>query len=363
MPQLSAPRRALGANLATEHAKMPNTTTLSSLSSWARTIKSALDAEGVDSLKLLGQAGLDPGQLSDPNARYPLSATTRLWELAIAATRDPAFGLKVSAHVQPTTFHALGYSLMASTSLKEAFERLLRYFHIVTNAGEISFEKRDHCYRFAIRQADSDSPPAMESQEAFLAVNLRLCRALSEHRFDPLQVYLRRSKPADSGLFEQVFNAPIAYGSERIAMDLDIGAVEATQPFANPELARHNDTILQKHLAQLSSDPLSQQVHNCIGELLSEGEPSQDKVAKRLNMSQRNLQRKLSEAGTSYSQILDKTRQTLAGEHIHNPEYSIGEIAFLLGFSDTSSFARACKRWTGMSPSQWRGDHKKPWNN
>ena len=62
---------------------------VSSLSSWVRTIKLALDAQGLDGMALLQQAGMDADVLADPNRRVPLAATTRLWEIAIDATADP----------------------------------------------------------------------------------------------------------------------------------------------------------------------------------------------------------------------------------------------------------------------------------
>ncbi|PTT95173.1 AraC family transcriptional regulator, partial [Pseudomonas sp. HMWF031] len=81
-----------------------------SLASWTRALRKQLDALGLDSTALCRQAGLDPQLMDDPNARYPLSGTTRLWELAVQASGDPAIGLRVSRFVSPTTFHALGYA-------------------------------------------------------------------------------------------------------------------------------------------------------------------------------------------------------------------------------------------------------------
>ena len=94
-----------------------------SLASWTRALRKQLDALGLDSIALCQQAGLDPNLMDDPNARYPLSGTTRLWALAVQASGDPAIGLRVSRFVSPTTFHALGYALVASGSLREVFEQ------------------------------------------------------------------------------------------------------------------------------------------------------------------------------------------------------------------------------------------------
>lgn len=325
-----------------------------SLSSWARTIKLALDQQGIDSLSLFQQAGLDPKVLNDPNGRYPLPGTTRLWELAIQASGNEALGLIVSRYVQPTTFHALGYSLMASASLKAAFERLARYFRIVTDAGGLEFEAKAQGYCFRMTPQAGEVQPSPAALDAFMAVNLRMCRALAGRDFKPLRVRLQRPEPADRSPYEQLFQAPIAFGADETAMDFARAPMEATLPQANPELARHNDEILLRYLARHGHDNLAEQVRACIVDSLSQGEPAQEQVARQLNMSLRNLQRKLKESGTSYSQILDQCREELARSYLLDASYSVGEITYLLGFSDTSSFSRACKRWTGLSPSTFR---------
>jgi len=79
------------------------------------------------------------------------------------------------------------------------------------------------------------------------------------------------------------------------------------------------------------------------------------RVAELLNLSRRTLQRRLEDEGTSFKAVLDDTRRELANRLIHDRLMTLGEIAYLLGFSETSSFSRACRRWTGVSPSQLRG--------
>src|SRR5690606_11981190 len=109
-------------------------TEASTLASWTRAPRRQLAAHGLDSAALCREAGLDPALMDDPNARYPLHATTRLWQLAVAASGDPSLGLHTSRHVAPTTFHAMGLAVMASGSLREVFERIVRYTQVVSAA-------------------------------------------------------------------------------------------------------------------------------------------------------------------------------------------------------------------------------------
>jgi AraC-like DNA-binding protein len=324
------------------------------LTSWAKAIRKALDAAGVDSARLFAEAGLDMAKLDDPNARYSVAATTRLWRLAVAATGDEAFGLTVARHVNQTTFHALGYSLSASASLREAFERMLRYFRLVTDAAELSFTVENERCALSLSPLASATPPAPEAMDAFALLIVRLCRGLYRRDFSPLQVTLCRPMPGNIAAFERSFRAPISYGAAANTLWFERAAFERKLDGANAELARHNDEVAVRHLAQLDKQNLHARVHAALIEQLPQGEPSEERVAAALHMSPRNLQRKLAEEGSSYSALLNDTRRELALSYIRDPQYSIGEITYLLGFADATSFSRAFKRWTGQPPSQYR---------
>lgn len=331
---------------------MPHEAT--SLTSWARCIRAALDERGIDGLALIREAGLDPALLADNNARYPLAGTARLWQLAVAACGEDAFGLTVGRYVNHTSFHALGYSLLASATLKDAFERLVRYFRIVSDAAELRFERHGEIYRFSIEALPGDQQPAAESLDALLSVLIRLCRFLHGPGFRALAVRLRRPAPADTLPYERVFKAPVEFAASDNAIDFERASLERPLASANPELARHNDAVIARYLANFETRNVSGRVHAALVDTLPHGEPSQDAIAARLHMSSRNLQRRLAEEGETYKEILNRTRQDLALSYIRDPAYSVSEITYLLGFSDTSSFSRAFKRWTGRSPRHFR---------
>lgn len=326
------------------------------LTSWAKAIRKALDVAGVDSARLFSEAGLDSAALDDPNARYSVDATTRLWRLAVAATGDEAFGLTVARHINQTTFHALGYSLTASNTLREAFERMLRYFRLISDAAELTFELDGDRYRFALCPPENGPRPAPESLDAFTFLVVRLCRGLYRREFSPLAVSLQRPLPNNIAAFERAFRAPLKFGQPQNAIWFARDVFEQKLEGANPELARHNDEIVVRYLAQMQKQNLRARVHAALIEQLPQGEPSQEKIAAALHMSPRNFQRKLAEEGTSYTELLSDTRRDLALSYVRDASYSLGEITYLLGFSDASSFNRAFKRWTGQAPSAYRSE-------
>lgn len=324
------------------------------LTSWAKAIRKALDATGIDSAALFGEAGLDLAALDDPNARYSVAATTRLWRLAVAAAGDDAFGLTVVRHVGQTTFHALGFSVLASSTLREAFERSLRYFRLVTDAGDLSFAPDGAHYRLTLHTPATGPQPAPEAIDAFALLFVRLCRGLHRREFSPARVALQRPAPLNLAAFERAFRAPLQFNAAENALWFDRAVFEQPLAGANPALARHNDEAVLQELARLPQQNLRTRVQAALIQQLSLGEPSQEQAAAALYMSLRNFQRKLADESTSYTALLNETRQKLALSYVGDARYSLAEITYLLGFADASSFNRAFKRWTGLSPSAYR---------
>lgn len=321
------------------------------LGTWVKAICRALEAAGCDSTVLLCEAGFDLKALDGPTVRCPLTQTARLWGLAVAATGDPAFGIKVASHIKQTTFHALSYGLSASSTLKEAFERVQRYCHVASDAIEYEFSRRGSEYHFVIEPA---GPVADESVDALVAAYLRMCRSLIGHDYSPLRIEFRRARPARLEDFERLLRAPLQFGAAQTRLVFDCEAIERPLDGGNPELARHNDAIALQYLAQIERDNLQGRVRDALTQRLAHGEPSQEEVAELLNMSARTLQRKLGDGGTTYKEILDETRRVLALAYLSAPRHSVSDVTYLLGFSAGSSFTRAFRRWTGQSPSDWR---------
>ncbi|EXF91177.1 AraC family transcriptional regulator [Pseudomonas fluorescens HK44] len=325
-----------------------------SLASWTRALRKQLDALGLDSNALCLQAGLDPQLMDDPNARYQLSATTRLWELAVEVSGDPAIGLRVSRFVSPTTFHALGYALVASGSLREVFERIVRYHQVISDALDLELTRGEDRYCFTLKVPEGSPAPAREAIDAFAAIYVRTCRNRLGRDYAPLAVYLRRPEPVDPKQWHAVFRAPIFFAADEDRLEFSIEDFESHLDDANPELAEHNETVLKRALTQLRLLTWERKVLDAIEAQLPEGEPSAERIAETLHLSLRSLQRHLADEGCRFDTLLNECRENLALLHLRDPQCSLSEISYLLGFADTSSFSRAFKRWTGMTPGQFR---------
>ena len=176
----------------------------------------------------------------------------------------------------------------------------------------------------------------------------------------PLQVNLQRPKPPCARDFIDVFGPNIQYGAPHNRLSFDRALVEAPLCLANPELARLNDQTVIDYLARYDGESISMQVRAKIIELMPDGRPGQEAISESLHLSLRSLQRKLQNEGTSFTMLLNETQQQLAIQYVRESHRSIGEITYLLGYSEPGSFTRAFRRWTGKSPLQFRGHRQVP---
>ncbi len=331
------------------------------LSSWTQVLVAALNEWGLDVDPLLVAAGIDPASVSEPGRRFPLEATTRLWQIAVEETREESLGLWVSKFSNHTTFHALGYAFMASRSLRDAMERVVRFNATVSDVAEVSFMHRDGTSVLSWYLQPGTQQPATEAMEAVIAAILRACRRLKGAQFSPERVRLTRPEPGNPQPFYDFFRCPLEFNHP--GYELEFRTAELEQPLAggNEELARSNDKVVENYLARLEIGSVATRLRTLLATELPSGVRSHDDYAGILGMSGRSLQRKLSAEGTSFNQVLSETRCDLARSYLSEPVGpSLAEVAFLLGFSDSSSFSRAFHRWTGVSPSAFVAGERQP---
>ena len=328
----------------------------SALSSWVLLIARAIDSYDCDSAELFARVGLDHSRLRNPSARFSYPAVTRLWSLAADVTGDPCFGLTVASFWHPTTLHALGYSWFASNTLEEAYQRLRRFSRFINTAanGVLRAEKSADSYCLILDPSRMNIAPAAVSIDAALAMLLNMSRASYGPDFRPLRVSIQHQEPARPARFNDLFGAPVSFSQPQNALWLDPAMVSKPLATANPELARVNDLVITDYLAKLDRNDVTTQVRSKLIERLPSGQFSEQGIASSINVSKRSLQRKLRLQGQSFSKLVESTRRELSKDYVRDPQRSLNEVAFLLGFAEPGNFSRAFKRWYGKSPSQFR---------
>jgi AraC-like DNA-binding protein len=322
------------------------------ISSYTVAIARALDASGVDSKRIFAAMGIPLGVATDPMTRLPAATMTRLYRACVDVTNNPYFGLTVAKHIHLTHLHALGYSLAASGTLMDFCRRLERYFRLVSQVAKANLSQDDE---HVLMRFDHLLELCGETEDAFFGFLIRTMRLLYKQEFKPVRVELCRPMPHEGAApYEALFRSPVLFGQASSLLVFDKADVMQALSGSCPELAQVNDNIIISYLARLDKSDVITGVTQKIIEFLPDGDCTRDKVASALHMSPTKLQLKLSQRGTYFQQLLDDTRKELACSYLSQASRPVTEITFLLGFSDTSNFTRAFKRWTGLSPTDFR---------
>lgn len=327
---------------------------LTGLASSTQIFRRLLDIHGLDADRLLRIAGIDVELPADSNARIPVRSIDAVLVHAAPFIPDEAWGLKAAQCWHPGNLGVLGHALLASSTLRTALTRVVRYWRILGERASAHVTDNADGLRFVYVLSDAD--PAVESvlPDCVMSVALDMCRTNAGEEIRPLRVSLKRSHPVDPRPWNSFYGCAVEFDAVENEFTLSREIIDRLLPASNRSLAGIFDTLLTEQLAKLSAGDVVSRAKAVFIEQLASGEPSGEDIARRLHMSRRTLQRKLAEAETTYQRLVDDTRREMAMRYIDNGAMSITDITFLLGFSGQSAFSRAFKRWTGLSPTDYR---------
>lgn len=315
------------------------------------------EGKGAARAELLAASGIDATVLADPDRRVPMAAYVALMHAAQRLTGDPALALHFGAADDMAEFSVVGLVSNAAADMAEAIEQLNRYGQLVIEveldgAERFRLEPRaEGVWAHDARRNPNAFPELTESTFARMTAG-----ALRQFGRSPARlVRVTHPAPGHAALYEQTFGAPVEFGAERNEMLIDpawLAMPVARAPrYAFGILARHADALLAELAA---SHGLRGRIEAELLPILHRGSPAIAAMARQLGLSRATLYRRLKAEGTTYEQVLDDLRRRLALDYLTARRASIHEIAYLTGFSDPAAFSRAVKRWTGLSPSQFR---------
>ena len=309
----------------------------------------------VDPAEVFLAAGLDPEPYRDPDSRIGLEEVAKLWAQCERLTNNPCIAFEVGMAMRPATLHALGYAWLASRTLRDALLRLSRYHRLLSTAFEAHIEEHDDVLDLVL---DRSPEWPQQGMDCMMAGAVTMCRDISSDEFKPLRMQMKRERPPCADRLQVHFGCPVEYAAARDCISFRRDEALRALPRQNPELARANDDVALKYIAQMDREDVLSRAKLELIDLLSDGEPVRVSLAQRLNMSERTLGRRLSERGVSYRALLDGVRKELGVAYMDASRHAVTEVAYLLGFSDQSNFARSFRRWTGQTPSQYRAERK-----
>jgi AraC-like DNA-binding protein len=312
-----------------------------------------IESYGKDPDPLVRKLNLDLKLAEDPNARIPYAKVEELWKEMIKLVNDPCVGLKAAILWHPSSEGALGYAWLASSSLRAAFERLIRYLRVITEGVECRTEEKNgefsiiHCF-------NKEALDIAQITDAHMGILVALCRINYGQNLNPVSISFTHPAPEQPGEYFAFFRCPVIFDAPDNRITLTQEVVDKQLPSSNPLIAQLNDKVMINYLAKLEGDNIIERIKAIIIDQLPSGTVTDSSVAEALYMSKRTFHRRLQQEETTFRIILNELRQELADKYIKDSSLNLNEISFLLGFSEISSFSRAFKRWTGSSPSAYR---------
>jgi AraC-like DNA-binding protein len=313
---------------------------------------------GLDRAALVESASVDPTQLSEPDARLPSSSADAIWAAAVVASGDPCLALHAAEALPFGAYRVIDFLTANAATLGEGLERVAAYFPLIDPRGRVVFEREVDSVAVTFESVDGRPLPAPAVEYTFAALLLRSRDGMGID-WRPLGVELTSPLPhaAIAAELARVFRVAPAHAALRDRM------LVSTSDWARPnaggdrglfEVLDRHAAMLVAELPALGSTALVRDLREAVGAELRGGDPTLERVAARIGMSGRTLQRRLDEHGLRFGELVDEVRAAMAKAYLQDRQLALCEIAFLLGFADQSAFGRAFKRWTGVTPGRWR---------
>jgi AraC-like DNA-binding protein len=318
-----------------------------------------MQRQGVAPETLLGHAQLSPDALHQRDQRIAASAYLTLLGESVRQTGDDCLGLHLGESVRPGYYGVLGYLVMSCATLADALHRQARYASLVGNLGLVILDDepaRPGCEALvAQRWQPLLAQQQRQLSEETLAGWVSFGRWISGLDIAPTEVRFRHSAPADTTEHARIFRCPVLFGQPDNALVFPRRLLAAPLNQADAQVRGMLDAYADRLLAELrQGNSVLDRARLELARQLPERGPNLEAIAAALALSPRTLQRRLREGGLSFSQLVDETRQQLVLHYLRDPALELAEIAFLVGFSEPGSLARAFRRWTGTSPGEYR---------
>lgn len=319
------------------------------------------EALGVPREDLLTAADLDEAALADPDELVPYETLIGVWSVLLARFPGEPLGLRYAEVVPMTIFGALGYAMAHCHSARRALQAYLRFQSLLDPYIEVKTVEDAGRVRIVV-----DHEPRVRAMPEVMEM---MIGAMHRHAVELVFGSLETPPPGLEVAFshppqhpEAVYagffgRVPVRFEAGWNGTELDAHLLDLPIPAADPGLGRHLVANLETQLAArpLAASPsTADRVRQRIEASLADGAPTQAEVAEALDMATRTLQRRLEADGTAFSAVLDDVRRSRAELLLMQPNLSVSEVAYLLGYSEPRAFHRSFRRWTGASAGAWR---------
>lgn len=313
---------------------------------------------GHDPAPLLQRYALDASRLAEVGARLSIPRYMHLGHAAIELSGEPALGLRMGQLSRLAQAGLAGVTAAQAPNVGEAARTLLRFepLYAANYRGRSRFLEDSQgawlCF-YSISPYNGYNRFVVDSLLAGWLAQLSslIGKPLQAERMD-----IEFTAPSYASQYQLLCSSPVHFGAASNQLRLNRATLELANPQHCPSTWQHLLQLCEAELAQRTRvRSLGERITHLLGPLLNGGrEPDLEEVAQHLQLPTWTLRRKLADEGTRFRNLLNDTRRDLAETYIRDTELAFGEIAYLLGFASAEAFQRAFKRWTGLTPGEFR---------
>lgn len=313
----------------------------------------AMQGAGVKPAKVLRAAGLSSTLRLDASATFSTAQLFAIWKAFESLANDPAASLRLLEGADRGGHQPAFISALYAADFRDAIGRIEHFKRMGACEVFRTEETRDTSMIIKEWPFATEPEPAVSVDLSFIFL-LDLGRRGSGRRIMQRRVELMRTGPCDSEPAEY-FGGPIAFGSARNAIVSHRDDLALPFPGHSPEFLDLVTPGLAAAFAEIQdSSTISDKVKAVLKRSLASGRPEVALVARELGMSERTLQRRITQEATTFRALLSEARRELSQQLLGDPAIQIEEVTCLLGYQDTTSFYRAFRDWAGVSPGEWR---------
>ncbi len=311
-------------------------------------------AYGISEQEALQNTGLGPVHLEGSSTNINGLQFIRLVKNTYSMANNSAMPVHYGLHISIATHGMLGFGLLSSATIGDAFDLALRFYKTIFSILTIDKEVENNTTRFIFDyEVDLQGIEPIVTEGIFSGL-LSISRFVMGYPVVPHSLCFQHAKPEHAHLYSEVFDVTPKFKCQNNEIILDQETLNLALPAYDPQTRKMAEQQCEAAL-QTMEDMYS--LPEKIKQLIKSNPrplPSLTQVAESFNMHPRTLGRRLKNYDTCFKDLLDEVREDLAMKYLADPKMLIDEIAYLLDYQDTTSFYRAFKRWTGASPGQYR---------
>jgi len=316
-------------------------------------VPALLREHAADPVPLLAEFGLEPADFEDPENRIRYLTVTQLLERCTEVTRCPHFGLLVGQRAGTSALGAVGFLMQSSPTVRTALEILVRNLWVHSPSVAATLVEDGSFATLAVTFQGSGLEGLVPYLDMGNAIICNIMRGLCGHHWQATEVRFAHGRPRNLAPFRQFFQAPLRFDTGETALVFARSWLDKPLVSADPLL----HTMMQQRVSEqsmLAHDDIASQLRRMLPSLVTSHSDSLAAAAKRVGLATRTLNRRLAAEGTSYLQLREEARYTIARQLLTGTRMQTNQVADQLGYANSSAFTRAFRKWSGKAPAAWR---------